>query len=261
MTDPLLIERDGPDVVVLTLNVPARRNAMTTELSEAWVEAVTALGRDRTARAVVVTGAGTAFCAGGDLGWLESTARSNGTMSTLRATMSRLYQAWLSIRALPIPSIAAVNGPAVGAGLCLALACDVRYAGPAARFSAPFTSLGVHPGMAATWLLPEAVGMPRAREMFYTGRVVDADQAVQWGLASAVADDVVAHAVEVARTIASTDAASVALTKAALTHPYRTIEEGLAWESFAQPVTMMQGVTVRPVLDPRSGMRTDDGQV
>ncbi len=96
-----------------------------------------------------------------------------------------------------MPVIAAVNGPAVGAGLCLALACDLRYAAPSATFSAPFIELGTHGGMAASWLLPEAVGLPRAREMLYTGRVVPADEALAWGLVSGVADDVVGHAVEV----------------------------------------------------------------
>lgn len=247
MSDALLIERVERDVVVLTLNVHDRRNAMTPELTDAWAEAIAALGRDRSARAVVVTGAGSAFCAGGDLGWLESTVQSNGSLSALRSTMSQFYQTWLSIRALPFPSIAAVNGPAIGAGLCLALACDLRYAGPAAKFSAPFTSLRVHPGMAATWLLPEAIGMPRAREMFFAGRVVSAEEAVQWGLASAVAENVVPHAIEVARNIASTDAMSVELTKAALTHPRRTLAEGLDWESFAQPVTMLQGIAPSPM--------------
>lgn len=250
MSAPLLIERVIPEVVVLTLNVHERRNAMTPELSEAWERAMAALRRDRTVRAVIVTGAGSAFCAGGDLGWLESTVQSDGSMSALRSTMSNFYQMWLSIRELPMPSIAAVNGPAIGAGLCLALACDLRYAAASAKFSAPFTSLGVHPGMAATSLLPEAVGMPRAREMFFTGRVISAAEAVQWGLAAAVVDDVVAHAIEVARTIAATDAMSVELTKAALVHPHRTVAEGLTWESFAQPMTMAQGMAPRPVSGP-----------
>lgn len=241
MSDLLLIDRVTPDVVVLTLNLHGRRNAMTAELTDAWAGAIAALGRDRSVRAVVVTGTGSAFCAGGDLEWLESTVESHSSVSALRSTMSRCYQTWLSIRALPFPSIAAVNGPAIGAGLCLALACDLRYAGPTARFSAPFTSLGVHPGMAATWLLPEVVGVSRAREMFFTGRVVSAEEAVQWGLVSAVADNVVAHAIELARTIATTDAMSVELTKAALAHPHRTLAEGLEWESFAQPVTMLKG--------------------
>ncbi|WP_165609153.1 enoyl-CoA hydratase/isomerase family protein [Mycolicibacterium peregrinum] len=253
MSAPLLIEYVSPGVVVLTLNVHERRNAMTAELSEAWAQAMAALRSDRTLRAAIVTGAGTAFCAGGDLDWLESTVRSHGSMSALRSTMSNFYQMWLSIRELPVPSIAAVNGPAIGAGLCLALACDLRYAAPGAKFSAPFTSLGVHPGMAATALLPEAVGMPRAREMFFTGRVIAAEEAVQWGLAASVVDDVVAHAIEVAGAIAATDAMAVELTKAALIHPHRTVAEGLTWESFAQPMTMAQGMAGSAVSVPQAG--------
>lgn len=244
-TDPLLMERVASDVVLLTLNVHERRNAMTAELSEAWTEAIATLSQDRSVRAVVVTGAGTAFCAGGDFDWLESTIQSHGSVSELRSTMSCFYQGWLSIRELAIPSIAAVNGPAIGAGLCLALACDLRIASPTAKFSAPFTSLGVHPGMAATWLLPEAVGMPRARDMFLTGRELSAEEAVGWGLASAVADDVVTRAVEVAKSIAANDGLSVELTKSALAQPHRSLAEGLNWEGFAQPMTMMQGVNAR----------------
>jgi enoyl-CoA hydratase/carnithine racemase len=152
--------------------------------------------------------------------------------------MFPFYQVWLGIRDLPVPSIAAVNGPAVGAGLCLALACDLRYAAPAARFSAPFTTLGMHPGMAATWLLPEAVGMPRAREMFFAGRVVSSSEAVAWGLASAVVDDVVTHAIDIATTIAAAAPIATRLTKAGLAHPYRSMAEALQWEGVAQPITM-----------------------
>ncbi len=259
VSEPLVVEWIEPDVVVLTLNVHNRRNSMTAELTEAWGAAITALSRDPKARAVVVTGTGTAFCAGGDFGWLESTIGSSDSVSTLRSTMRQFYQTWLSIRNLTIPSIAAVNGPAIGAGLCLALACDLRYAAPAATFSAPFTSLGVHPGMAATWLLPEAVGMPRAREMFLTGRQVSAQEAVKWGLASAISDDVVAHAIDVAKTIAATDLLSVELTRAALTHPNRTFEEGLDWEGFAQPMTMTQRSATKLMSMRRSNLASEQG--
>ncbi len=238
MSEPLLVERHDDGVVVLTLNVPERRNAMTEPLTAAWTSTIASLHDDADLRAVVVTGAGTVFCAGGDLSWIAGDASENVTPDRLRAKMYPFYKAWLSIRDLPVPTIAAVNGAAVGAGLCLALACDLRYAGPKARFSAPFTTLGMHPGMAATWLLPEAVGMPRAREIFYAGRVVHAEEAVQWGLASAVSDDVVAHSLGIAQQIAGTAPIAVRLTKAALAHPYRSFAEGLEWEAAAQPITM-----------------------
>ncbi len=98
--------------------------------------------------------------------------------------MVPFYESWLRPRRLPFPVIAAVNGPAIGAGLCLALSCDVRYASPEAVFRTPFIYLGTHPGMAATFLLPEAIGQSRAREMLFTGREVRADEAREWGLVS-----------------------------------------------------------------------------
>lgn len=237
-TSPLLVERHDDGVVVLTLNLPDRRNAMTEALTTAWVEAVADLAADPELRAVVVTGAGTVFCAGGDLSWINGDAPEDVTPARLRAKMYPFYRSWLAVRDLPVPVIGAINGAAVGAGLCLALACDLRYAGPRARFSAPFTTLGMHPGMAATWLIPEAVGMPRAREIFYAGRVVHAEEAVVWGLASAVAEDVLAHSLEVAHAIAATAPIAVRLTKAALAHPYRPFAEALEWEAAAQPITM-----------------------
>lgn len=238
MTEPLLVDRHDDGVVVLTLNEPDRRNAMTEPLTAAWHEQMQLLAQDPDLRAVVVAGAGSAFCAGGDLSWIAGDAPANVTAPRLRDKMYPFYRSWLAIRELPVPSIAAVQGPAVGAGLCLALACDLRYAGPRARFSAPFTTLGMHPGMAATWLLPEAVGMPRAREMFYAGRVVHAEEAVSWGLASAVAEEVLAHALQVAHAVAATAPLAVRLTKAALAHPYRPFAEALEWEAAAQPITM-----------------------
>lgn len=238
MNSPLLCERVAPGVVLLTLNVSDRRNAMTEELTAAWVQSVANIGEDHSVRAVIVTGAGSAFCSGGDLSWLESTARNSPSLSDLRTRMKAFYQAWLSIRDLRVPSIAAVNGPAVGAGLCLALACDLRYASPKASFSAPFTSVGVHPGMAATRLLPEAIGAARARDMFLTGRTISADDAVMWGLASAVRDDVVEYAIAIAEQVAAADSLSTELMRVALDDRHQSIDDALLWEGLAQPVTM-----------------------
>src|SRR3954465_15371918 len=172
---PLRVTRRDDGVVILTLALPDRRNAMTAELTGAWGETVASLRHDRTVRAVVVTGEGTAFCAGGALSWfVESPALP---VAWIRDRMLPFYRTWLSIRDLEAPSIAAINGHAIGAGLCLALACDLRYAARGAKLSAPFTSLGMHAGMAATYLLPEVVGLARARELLLTGRAVDADEA------------------------------------------------------------------------------------
>ena len=237
MTDtPLRVERRDA-VALLTLNLPDRRNAMTAELTAAWTSAVGALRDDRDVRAVVVTGEGSAFCAGGDLSWIGESP--DMSVMALRERMLPFYRAWLSVRALDVPVLAAVNGAAVGAGLCLALACDLRYASPAATFSAPFARLGMHPGMAATYLLPEVVGVARARDLLLTGRRVGAQEAYDIGLVSGVADDVVAHALEVARGIADSAPIAVRLTKAALAYAgHHSLDAALDWEGLAQPVTM-----------------------
>jgi enoyl-CoA hydratase len=237
MTDTPLRVAQRDAVTLLTLDVPDRRNAMTAELTAAWVQEVERIRNDRTVRAVVVTGEGSAFCAGGDLSWIGESP--DMAVMALRERMLPFYKAWLSVRTLDVPVVAAVNGPAVGAGLCLALACDLRYASPGATFSAPFAKLGMHPGMAATYLLPEVVGLARARDLLLTGRRVGAEEALAMGLVNGVADDVVAHALDVAHGIADSAPIAVRLTKTALAYAgHHSIDAALDWEGLAQPVTM-----------------------
>src|ERR1700678_3597754 len=238
-------------VALVTLNLPKLRNAMTTALTSAWVTAMDEIAVDRSLRVVVVTGSGSAFCSGADLSWLDQGNLSDNTPDRLRDRMLPFYRAWLAPQRIPVPVIAAVNGAAVGAGLCLALACDLRYASPSAAFSAPFTQGGAHGGMAVSWLLPEAVGMPRAREMLYTGRVVAAEEALAWGLVSGIAEDVADRAREVAESVARAAPIATRLTKAGLGQGSRGgFELALQWEALAQPVTMAtadihKGITAR----------------
>ena len=226
-------------IALVTLNLPGVRNAMTAELTAAWVDVMNALVADRKLRVAIVTGSGPAFCSGADLSWLDQGNVGENTPDRLREKMLPFYSAWLTPRFLSIPVLAAVNGPAVGAGLCLALSCDLRYASPAATFSAPFTKLGTHGGMAASWLLPEVIGLPRAREMLYTGRVVNAQEALGWGLVSEVSEDVLDRALEVASEIAAAAPIATRLTKAGLDQAVRGgFEAALQWEALAQAVTM-----------------------
>jgi enoyl-CoA hydratase/carnithine racemase len=236
---PLRTERTDDGVVLLTLDLPERRNAMTEELTGAWARAIPALAADRGVRCVVVTGAGSAFSAGGDLSWLEEGAALG--VDGLRARMLPFYRTWLGVRDLEVPTVAALNGPAVGAGLALALACDLRYAVPGARLSAPFTALGIHPGMATTWLLPEVAGLAVARDLLLTGRAVSGAEAVRLGLVNGTfpAETFLDDVLGIARTIASRAPVATRLTKVALAgggHP--SFEAALAWEAVAQPVTM-----------------------
>jgi enoyl-CoA hydratase len=235
---PLRVERPSEAVALLTLDLPDRRNAMTAELTAAWTAALADIAADRSVRAVVVTGAGSAFCSGGDLSWIAESP--DLSVDAIRDRMLPFYRAWLAIRDLPVPSIAAVNGHAVGAGLCLALACDLRYAAAGAKLSAPFTALGMHAGMAATWLLPEAVGLPVARELLLTGRAVEAEEALRIGLVNGVhpVDRLLDAALDVATRIAANGPLAVRLTTAGLRGGgHRSVEDALAYEALAQPVT------------------------
>jgi enoyl-CoA hydratase len=235
---PLDLDRRDDGVAILTLNLPERRNAMTVELTDAWREAIATLAADRELRVVVLTGAGSAFCAGGDLSWLEI---GGSDIDALRARMLPFYRSWLAIRDLDVPTVAAVNGAAVGAGAALAFACDLRYAADDAPFSVPFTGLGIHAGMATTWLLPEVAGLAVARELLLTGRTVRGDEAVRMGLVNRVFPAAGLHreVLDIAARIAAHAPVATRLTKIALASGgHASFEDALRWEALAQPVTM-----------------------
>jgi enoyl-CoA hydratase len=172
------VERRG-SVAVVTVSDPARRNALSPDLSAQLAEAVIACERDAQVHAVVITGEAPAFCAGADL-----TALGEATEDGLR----RIYAGFLAVADCRLPTIAAVGGAAVGAGLNLALACDVRLAGPTARFDARFMQLGIHPGGGMTWMLQRAVGPQVADAMTLFGDVLDAHEAQRVGLVHRVFD-------------------------------------------------------------------------
>jgi enoyl-CoA hydratase len=193
------LERVG-DVYVLTLADPAKRNAIGHDLAAELVNRAEALERDPDVRALVVTGEGTSFCAGADLPQIFGEDRPTTEM---RTALRAYYACFLRIRELPFPTIAAVNGPAIGAGLNLALACDLRLASPGARFGATFTRIGLHPGGGCSFFLVEALGRQRALRLLLEGGVLDGEAAVRAGLATSLEDDVVAAAVALAQTVAS----------------------------------------------------------
>ncbi|GAA0847449.1 enoyl-CoA hydratase-related protein [Streptosporangium amethystogenes subsp. fukuiense] len=234
-----MIDRRENGVAVLTLNLPDLRNAMTDAMTARWRQAVAGLAADRELRCVVVTGEGKAFCAGGDLSWLAE--RRIEDVPALRDRMLGFYRTWLTIADLEVPTIAAVNGAAVGAGLCLALACDLVYAAEEAKLLAPFTSLGLHPGMAATYLLPRVAGVGVAREMLLTGRTMTGLEAASAGLVNRAfpRESLMAEVLGIASRIAANAPIATRLTKVALAGGgHADLDAALRWESLAQPVTM-----------------------
>ena len=194
-------------VALITVNDPERRNAVTGEMSKQLRAAVERAEANPGVHAVVVTGAGKAFCAGADLSALGNAAEEG---------LLRLYDGFMAVGKCALPTIAAVNGPAVGAGLNLALAADVRIAGPNALFDTRFQKLGIHPGGGATWMLQRAVGPQVARAALLFGMRFDADSAVRHGLALSVADDPVAAALELAAGPAAAPRDVVLATKATM---------------------------------------------
>jgi enoyl-CoA hydratase len=219
----ILVDRPVPEVAVVTLNRPERMNAMAFDVMVPFRDGLVELGHDNTVRAIVVTGAGRGFCSGADHESAGTPPYVDGLTRPTYAlrSMELLEDITLTLRRLHQPVIAAVNGAAIGGGLCLALACDIRLASPAAYFRAA----GINNGLTASelglsYLLPRAVGSSRAAEIMLTGRDVDAVEAAAIGLVSRVEDDVVAAAVSLGQRIAGFSQPGVELTK-------RTLVSGL----------------------------------
>ena len=206
-------DRDG-DVVILTLHRPERLNALSEAMFAELPQALGEIGRDGTVRAVVLTGAGRGFCAGMDLA--DASNLPNRPAAELIQAQERWGAATLALRELPVPVIAAVNGPAAGAGFSLALAADIRLASTTARFNAAFIRIGLTGGdVGSSWLLPRIVGLGHAYEILLTGRMVDATEAEGIGLVNRVLEPerLVPAAVELAQAIAANSPVGVRLTK------------------------------------------------
>ncbi|RKK04409.1 enoyl-CoA hydratase [Pseudoroseomonas wenyumeiae] len=189
MSDFLLFERDGP-VVTLTMNAPERRNALSIEgeTNEAFTEACRRIAAEVDVRAVILTGAGTAFSAGGDLKAMRE--RFGMKPADIRESYRRgIQRIPLALYDLDVPTIAAVNGPAIGAGLDLACMCDIRIGAESSSYAESFVSVGIVPGDGGAWLLPRAVGQSKAAEMAFTGDRLDARAALECGLISQVVPD------------------------------------------------------------------------
>ena len=215
--ETIVLDEPAPDVLLVTLNRPDRLNAQTNQMF-GELEALGLELRDRPdLRAVIITGAGRAFCAGYDLADAEELA-DLGAMGMLRQ-QELAARALLAVRIAPMPVIAAVNGPATGGGFALALAADIRIGSTAARFNAAFVRIGLSAGdLGTSWLLPRLIGPARAAEIAYDGRFVDAEEAERIGLLNRVvpAESLIDEALGVARQIAANSPGGVQLSKRAL---------------------------------------------
>ena len=199
------IESPADGVRLVTLRDPDRRNAMDSVMGAELIAASETISGDPDARAVVITGEGKAFCAGADLPALFGDP--DRPVTQVHDDLQQYYRAFFSVLELPVPTIAAVNGAAVGAGLNLAMACDVRIAGPHASFGATFAKIGLHPGGGCTWFLVRALGASRALQTMLLADPLPADKAVAWALAEGIEDDPVAAAVAMAERFAAVDPA------------------------------------------------------
>lgn len=217
MADPVLYEQDGA-VVLLTLNRPEQRNPISDgEVVDALVAALERVNGDKSVKALVITGAGTAFSTGGNI---AAMVEGEGLAAKVPVDTRRNYQTGiqripLAFEALEVPAIAAVNGPAIGAGCDLTCMCDIRIAGESARFAESFVRLGIIPGDGGAWLLPRAVGYSKACEMAFTGDIIDAREALACGLVSKVVpnDELIPAAMDLARRIAANPGHALRLTK------------------------------------------------
>jgi enoyl-CoA hydratase len=214
----VVLEREEGGITVLRLNRPERLNALTDDTVAELARTLEALAGDNQLRVLIVTGAGRGFCAGFDLTLAAEAplTRELGEAGAWTARQEAFAGIVTRLRALRAPVIAAVNGPANGAGLGLALACEIRIAAPTAAFNAAFVKVGMSGcDIGVSWLLPRCVGMSRAFEIMLTGRMLDAAEAERVGLVSAVvpADELLPKALELARSIAANSAFGVWMTK------------------------------------------------
>jgi 2-(1,2-epoxy-1,2-dihydrophenyl)acetyl-CoA isomerase len=185
VSDAVLLETVENGIARLVMNRPEKLNSLNSELATALNQAFDRIGKDESIRVVVLTGAGRAFCAGGDLGVIGKgrEARDHRQLEPiLRAGMGAV----LRMRLIPQPVIAAVNGAAAGAGMNVALAADIRIAAEEAMFGQNFSKVGLFPDYGGTFFLPQLVGPSKAAELFYTGDMFDAKTALGWGLLNRV---------------------------------------------------------------------------
>ena len=227
---PDLLESTENGIVTLTLNRPERLNALSPDMTAGLTEALERLSTDRECGAIVITGAGRGWCAGGDVKTMEARGRDQ-TFEDRAEGLRRAHQLPLLIRSMPRVVIASINGPVAGAGLGLALACDLRIAGKSARFGTAFARIGYSGDYGGSWSLTRLVGTAKARELYFTAEIIDADEAGRLGIVNKVVEDdaLREETMALARRIADGPQVALGYMKrnllAAETEPFQTVLE------------------------------------
>jgi len=230
------LEKGEKGVYILRLNRPSSLNAMTLQMGHDFLETINQLCTDPEIRVLVLTGAGRAFSAGGDLEFLLS--RCDDTPHSNSQEMRAFYGRFLSLLQLPVPIIAAINGPAIGAGLCVAAACDLRVTARDVDLGFTFTRIGLHPGMGCTHFLPAIIGQQHASRLLLTGEIIKGSRAHEIGLVGEVVDqpaDVLPAALKLANSIASNSPVAIrTLTTSLRMRHQDNLERALYREADAQ---------------------------
>jgi len=226
-------------IATLTLNRPERLNALGDTLRDDLHDAIRRASEDAAVRVIVLTGAGKGFCSGGDVKAMHEARQSGAERGVLDKIAPLRDRVLLAMRDAPQPIIAAVNGPAAGAGMNLALGCDIRLASTAARFGETFAKRGLHVDWGGTYFLPRLVGMAKACELIFTGEMIDAAEALRLGIVSAVyaPEELMAATRELAGKIAAGPPLAIRLAKRALYHGEGVdLRSALEFETFAQNI-------------------------
>ncbi len=244
-TDPVVFEVEN-GIALIQLNRPENRNSMDKETLPAFKAALDRVKEDRDLRCLVITGSGSSFCGGADF---NSGVLDKGEMP-LNESLLEVYRPFLEVGSVKIPVIGALNGHAVGGGLGLALMCDIRVANAGARYGANFARLGLHSGLAISYVLPRLVGLARANELLFTGRIFTGEEALGMGLVNYAlpGEAVLGRAMDLAREIAACAPYAVRMMKQSIYH-------GLDWavEDAARQEAVIQSRTFE-MNDAREGI-------
>jgi 2-(1,2-epoxy-1,2-dihydrophenyl)acetyl-CoA isomerase len=239
MTYKCLLYDVEDGIATLTLNRPERLNALGDTLRDDLHDAVTRAAEDPDVRVMILTGAGKGFCAGGDVKAMNENKERGASRPLMEKVAPGRDRTVLALRDAPKPVIAAVNGAAAGAGMNLALACDIRLASAAAKFAQAFVKRGLHPDWGGTYFLPRVVGTAKACELIFTGEIIDAQEALRLGLVSAVhsPDALMPAARALARKIADGPPIAIRLAKRAIYHSLESdLRQALEFETYAQNI-------------------------